>query len=155
LRVDNRPASDSELLSIALFRATFEAERHCSRFIAPLIQKLRRIFNMKSHAFSAPALFLAALVSLFLPGIAAAQNEIAAGTERPMFTRLRPTLHSPKNITEATTAPLQIWNGNFIYHSKTYNYNMVGVAPSTNSSATITTYLIPVKLVLSNGKSYT
>jgi hypothetical protein len=68
-------------------------------------------------------------------------------------------------------ASLQSWNGSFVYNGTTYTYNMVGADPSTNSSATITTYIIPVKItitarngtktvfdpshVLSNGNSVT
>jgi hypothetical protein len=45
-------------------------------------------------------------------------------------------------------ASLQSWNGSFTFSGKTYNYNMVGAAPSTNLSATITTFIIPVKIVI-------
>ena len=45
-------------------------------------------------------------------------------------------------------ASLQSWNGSFTYSGKNYSYNMVGAAPSTNSSATVTTYIIPVKIVI-------
>jgi hypothetical protein len=48
----------------------------------------------------------------------------------------------------APPASLQSWNGSFTYGSHTYTYNMVGAAPSTNSTATITTYIIPVKIVI-------
>ena len=47
-------------------------------------------------------------------------------------------------------ASLQSWNGSFTYSGTTYNYNMVGAAPSTNTSATITTYIIPVKITITN-----
>jgi hypothetical protein len=43
---------------------------------------------------------------------------------------------------------LQSWNGSFTYGSTNYTYNMVGAAPSTNSTATITTYIVPVKIVI-------
>lgn len=45
-------------------------------------------------------------------------------------------------------ASLQSWNGSFTYGSTNYTYNMVGAAPSTNSTATITTYIVPVKIVI-------
>jgi hypothetical protein len=45
-------------------------------------------------------------------------------------------------------ASLQSWNGSFTYSGKTYSYNMVGAAPSTNSSVTVTTYIIPVKITI-------
>jgi len=43
---------------------------------------------------------------------------------------------------------LQSWNGSFVHSGTTYNYNMVGAAPSTNTTATITTFIIPVKIVI-------
>ncbi len=58
--------------------------------------------------------------------------------------KLRPDVVAPP------AAPLQSWNGSFTYSGKTYTYNMVGAAPSTNTSATITTYIIPVKIVITN-----
>jgi hypothetical protein len=92
---------------------------------------------------------------LALAGIAAAQDvRIEPGSERPMFSRLPATLHSPRNRIEAASTPLQTWNGSFTYNGTTYNYNMVGVPPFPTGSATITTYLIPVKIVLSNGATY-
>ncbi|HEV2397199.1 MAG TPA: hypothetical protein VGS27_09690 [Candidatus Sulfotelmatobacter sp.] len=47
-------------------------------------------------------------------------------------------------------ASLQSWNGSFTYSGKNYTYNMVGAAPSTNTSVTITTYIIPVKITITN-----
>jgi len=88
-------------------------------------------------------------------GIAAAQEaQIEPGSERPMFTALPGTLHSPRNAIEAASTPLQTWNGSFTHNGTTYTYNMVGVAPATNGSASITTYVIPVKIVISNGAVY-
>jgi hypothetical protein len=46
-------------------------------------------------------------------------------------------------------AALQSWNGSFTFSGKTYTYNMVGAAPSTNTTATITTFIIPVKITIS------
>jgi len=43
---------------------------------------------------------------------------------------------------------LQSWNGSFVHTGTTYTYNMVGAAPSTNSAATITTFIIPVKIII-------
>ena len=92
---------------------------------------------------------------LCLAGIAAAQEaQIEPGSERARFAVLPASLHSPRNAIEAATIPLQTWNGSFTHNGTTYNYNMVGVAPSTNGSASVTTYVIPVKIVLSNGAVY-
>jgi hypothetical protein len=88
-------------------------------------------------------------------GIAAAQDaQIEPGSERPIYKRLPATLHSPKNAIEAASTPLQTWNGSFDYNGTTYSYNMVGVPPFPSGSATVTTYVIPIKIVLSNGPTY-
>ncbi len=98
---------------------------------------------------------LTLVVFFCLAGIAAAQEaQFEPGSERPMFTRLPATLHSPKNAIEAAATPLQTWNGSFTFNGTTYNYNMVGVPPFPSGSATVTTYVIPIKIVLSNGATF-
>lgn len=100
-------------------------------------------------------LSLAIFAFLYLSGIARAQEaQIEPGSERPMFMRLPAVLHTPRNAIEAAATPLETWNGLFTYNGTTYKYNMVGVAPSTDGSASITTYVIPVKIVISNGAVY-
>jgi len=99
-------------------------------------------------------LSLITLACFVLTGVAAAQEVIAPGSERPMFTRLAPTLHHPRTPIEAAATPLQTWNGSFVSGATTYNYNMVGARPSLNQSATITTFIIPVKMVISNGSTF-
>ena len=49
---------------------------------------------------------------------------------------------------------LLTWNGTFTYNNTQYNYVMVGHDPSTGQAAEISTYLIPVKIVLSDGTTY-
>ena len=66
---------------------------------------------------------------------------------RAMYVVMPPHL---RNDVAPPAASLQSWNGSFTYAGKTYKYNMVGTAPSTNSTATITTYIIPVKIVITN-----
>jgi hypothetical protein len=39
---------------------------------------------------------------------------------------------------------LQEWNGSYTYNNTQYNFVMVGADPSTNATATVTTYLIPI-----------
>jgi hypothetical protein len=96
------------------------------------------------------------MVAFFcLVGMADAQEaRIEPGSERPMFTVLPATLHSPKSVIEAASTPLQTWNGSFTYKGTTYNYNMVGVPPFPSGSATIATVIIPVKIVISNGATF-
>jgi hypothetical protein len=118
---------------------------------------------------AALALAISAVVIaiLCLAGFSAAQEApIAPGSERPLFTRLPATLHSPRNFVEAAATPLQTWNGSFTSGGTTYIYNMVGVPPFPAGSATIPTVIIPIKIVvsgttfdpahvLSNGKTVT
>jgi hypothetical protein len=54
---------------------------------------------------------------------------------------------------QTPATPLPTWNGSFVYKSHTYKYNMVGTAPSTGSSTTIPTFIIPVRLVYVTGTS--
>ena len=91
---------------------------------------------------------------LCVTGMAAQEAQIEPGSERPMFARLPATLHNPRTAVEAATTPLKTWNGSFTYLGTTYHYNMVGVPPFPSSSATIPTYIIPIKIVLSNNAAY-
>ena len=96
-------------------------------------------------------LSLITLACFVVVGVAAAQESgIAPGSERPMFTRLPGMLHQPKNAIEAASTPLQTWNGSFAYQGTTYNFNMVGTQPSTNTSVTIPVEIIPIKIVITN-----
>jgi hypothetical protein len=53
-------------------------------------------------------------------------------------------------------AVLQTWNGSFTYNGTNYPYNMVGFDPSTNQTATIPTFIIPIKIVIQyQGHQYT
>jgi hypothetical protein len=98
---------------------------------------------------------LITLACFVLTGVVVAQESgIEPGSERPMFTRLPATLHSPRNIIEAASTPLQTWNGSFTSGGTTYNYNMVGVPPFPSGSATIPTVIIPVKIVISGGSTF-
>lgn len=78
--------------------------------------------------------------------IAAAQNEMKVSDEiKPRYVTLPPRLRYDV-ATPAT--PLTTWNGSFVYQSHTYTYNMVGTAPSTNTTTTIPVYIIPLKIVI-------
>lgn len=93
---------------------------------------------------SLAALFLSMCPGLVSPGFA---QDAQVNHERPMYTVMPPHL---RNDVVAPAASLQSWNGSFTYSGKNYTYNMVGAAPSTNTSATVTTYIIPVKIVITN-----
>ena len=49
---------------------------------------------------------------------------------------------------------LLTWNGSFTYNGTPYNYVMVGNNPATGPSAIITTFVVPVKIVLSGGQTF-
>lgn len=66
---------------------------------------------------------------------------------RPMYVVMPPHL---RDDLAPPPASLQSWNGSFTYGGTNYTYNMVGAAPSTNSTATVTTYIIPIKIVITN-----
>src|SRR5579872_3233697 len=81
-------------------------------------------------------------------GMALSQDELQVNPEvRPMYAvvpaHLRADIAPPP-------ASLQSWNGSFTYGGTNYTYNMVGTAPSSNTSTTITTYVIPVKIVITS-----
>ena len=63
-----------------------------------------------------------------------------------------PKALDPNIPTPAVT--LEEWSGSFTYNSHNYTYVMVGADPSTNQGALITTFVIPVKIVLSTGEVF-
>lgn len=99
-------------------------------------------------------ILVAALACCFVATAAAQDSQIEPGSERPMFTRLKPTLHTPKNAIEAAGTPLQTWNGSFTFGTTTYHYNMVGTPPSSTTKASVAAVIIPIKIVLSNGTTF-
>jgi len=52
------------------------------------------------------------------------------------------------------TVTLQEWNGSFTYNNHQYNYVMVGQNPTTGAGTIVTAYVIPVKIILSNGQVF-
>ncbi len=87
---------------------------------------------------------LVLLASLSLAGSALAQDAQVTNPHG-MYVLMPPHLRTD---VAPPPASLQSWNGSFIYGSTNYTYNMVGAAPSTNTTATITTYIIPIKIVI-------
>ena len=101
--------------------------------------------------FTALSVFAALLVVASATGAAFAQDAKDTVPAHPRFARLTPHLTND-NGTPAT--PLTTWNGSFVYKSKTYNYNMVGTAPSTGTSTTIKAFVIPIALkYVKNGQT--
>jgi hypothetical protein len=77
-------------------------------------------------------------------------------------------VHLPKNPGPSVSSNVALpeWTGSFSYGGTTYNYHMVGTAPSTGASTTIQAVIIPVAIkigtttfspshVLSNGRTVT
>lgn len=65
----------------------------------------------------------------------------------PRFVVLPPKPLAPNAKLPATS--LQTWNGMFTYNNHQYNYVMVGADPATNQAAQVTTYVIPVRMIVS------
>jgi hypothetical protein len=86
---------------------------------------------------------LAALLAVASAGTAFAQDATDTMPAHPRYARLTPQL---RNDVATPATPLTTWNGSFVYKSKTYNYNMVGNAPSTGKSLTVPVVIIPIAL---------
>jgi hypothetical protein len=100
----------------------------------------------RSCASISSIVVLYSLTCLGLNGTALAQD---APVEKPRarYAVMPPHLHP---AIAPPPASLKSWNGSFTYNGKKYTYNMVGAAPSANTTATITTYIIPVKITITN-----
>jgi len=92
-----------------------------------------------------------ATLACMVANVALAQDEVT--NPQPRYAVLTPHLRTD---IQPPATPLTTWNGTFTYSGKNYSYNMVGTAPSSNSSTTVTAYVIPVKIVISghNGGTY-
>ena len=78
-------------------------------------------------------------------------NQVSAQPPRGMYTVLPGKVQS--NVPAAPAAALPTWNGSFTYGGHNYTYNMVGTAPSSNASTTVTTYVIPIKIVITSRRT--
>jgi hypothetical protein len=78
-----------------------------------------------------------------------AQDATDTVPAHPRYARLLP--HLSPDAQAPTGTPLTTWNGSFVYKGNTYKYNMVGTEPSTGTSTTVATYIIPLALVYSTG----
>lgn len=88
-----------------------------------------------------------AALALFVTASASAQDDEQYTPPIPHYVvmpaHLRTDVATP-------AASLQTWNGSFSYGGTNYTYNMVGSAPSSNAAVSITAYIIPVKIVITN-----
>ena len=64
-------------------------------------------------------------------------------------TATRPVVQADGRVILAASTPLTTWNGSFVSGTSTFNFNMVGTAPSTGTSTTVQAFIIPIKLVVS------
>lgn len=74
-----------------------------------------------------------------------AQEMREFSTGKPMFTVL-PAKPAKDAIQPASA--LTTWTGSYVYNGSTYTYNMVGLAPSSNSTVTINAVIVPLKIVI-------
>ncbi len=91
---------------------------------------------------------LTLLASCCFSALALAQD---TETVVPRFVVLPP---KPAPLGQQTQSTLQTWSGSFTYNGTNYPFTMVGADPSTNQGVVITTFLIPVKIILSTGESF-
>ncbi|HZP23386.1 MAG TPA: hypothetical protein VFB04_08065 [Terriglobales bacterium] len=91
-------------------------------------------------------LALALVAACGLATFAVAEDTMPA---HPRFVVIPPKPALPGH--ENPTGTLQEWNGSFTSNGTNYPFVMVGADPSTNQGALITTWIIPVKLILSDG----
>lgn len=110
----------------------------------------------KSAARTAITLLLALCVCLSLSAFAqddgSAQTPPTVENAKPMYVMLpgKPRV----DVLLPPAANLPTWNGSFTYGGHNYTYNMVGTAPSSNTTTTVTTYIIPIKIVITSGGSH-
>jgi hypothetical protein len=88
-----------------------------------------------------------AALACCLAGSAVAQDSIDMDHVVPRYVTL-PAKPATADQIAHPSAPLPTWNGSFTYNGTTYNYNMVGTAPSTGKSTTVKTFIIPVKTII-------
>ncbi len=78
------------------------------------------------------------------------EAQVSSQASKPMYMVLPARVRYDVPLAPAS---LQTWNGSFTYSGHNYSYNMVGTAPSTNTTTTVTTYIIPLKIVITSGRT--
>jgi hypothetical protein len=104
--------------------------------------------SVSARTISMCVALLLALTALSALSYAAEGNDTAV----PRFTIMPPKPALPGHEHPAST--LQEWNGSFTFNGNQYNYVMVGADPSTNQGALIPVWIIPTKIVLSDGSTW-
>ncbi|HTT63217.1 MAG TPA: hypothetical protein VMG35_15285 [Bryobacteraceae bacterium] len=93
------------------------------------------------------ALVVPAAALLSLAGLALAQDD---ADNAPPVARFVTLPAKPAAGSVQPNATLPTWNGSFTFNGRTFNYNMVGTAPSSNVSTTVHALIIPLKIVITN-----
>jgi hypothetical protein len=99
--------------------------------------------------FNAPIVLVLLVVSC-MAGLASAQD--SQTQPRGRYVVLPPRL---RYDVQAPAASLQTWNGSFTFQGVNYPYNMVGTAPSTNTSTTVQVFVIPIKVIITRRRTKT
>src|ERR1700688_4424543 len=102
--------------------------------------------------FTALSMLVALAVAASIAGTAVAQDAPDTLPAHPRYSRILPHL---RNDLQTPATPLTTWNGSFVYSGHTYNYNMVGTAPSTGTSTTVPVEIIPVIFEYKTGTTKT
>jgi hypothetical protein len=79
------------------------------------------------------------------------EAQVSSQPPKPMYMVLPGRVLS--NIPVLAGSALPTWNGSFTYGGHNYSYNMVGKTPSSNSSTTVPTYIIPIKIVITSRRT--
>jgi len=92
-------------------------------------------------------------LSVSVPSFGQEQNTQVQPPVKFRFVVLTP--HFDPNAPLSPSPPLQQWNGSFTFNGTPYPYVMVGVSPyTTNASATIPTYIIPIQILITGGYDF-
>lgn len=59
------------------------------------------------------------------------------------------------DLIQAASSPLKTWNGSFTSGGTTFSFNMVGTPPSSNASTTVQAIIVPIKIVITKGRTKT
>ena len=100
------------------------------------------------------ALLVCCMVAPALAQEQPADDLAVNGPATPRFAVL-PLRFQPDFMTAPGPNRLTTWKGSYTYNSTKYTYTMVGTAPSTGTSTTIKTFVIPVKVVITTGSTTT
>jgi hypothetical protein len=104
---------------------------------------------MKNRCANLCQMMALALVASFCMSVVATAADKDTMPANPRYTVIPAKPGLPGQRLPAGT--LQEWNGSFTYNNNNYNYVMVGQNPDTNEGTIVTTWIVPTKLVLSDG----